>query len=100
MSTEAYVYILAGNKPDAGRRPIYVGSTTDLANRIEQHKAGTGSRHTARYNIRKLVWFEQHESVTTALQREHRLKRWDRAWKDELIEAENPEWRDLSDELA
>ncbi|MDE2988387.1 MAG: GIY-YIG nuclease family protein [Chloroflexota bacterium] len=100
MNREAYVYILAGNKPHDGRPPIYVGSTTDLVERVAQHRDGRGARHTARYRIKRLVWYEVHESIDSAQARERRIKRWERAWKDELIAEFNPEWRDLYLELA
>ncbi|MDE2746311.1 MAG: GIY-YIG nuclease family protein [Chloroflexota bacterium] len=100
MNREAYVYILAGNKPQDGHPPIYVGSTTDLVQRVALHRDGQGSRHTARYRIRRLVWYEVHDSIDSAQARERRIKRWERAWKDELIEEFNPEWRDLYRELA
>lgn len=100
MDQEAYVYILAGNKPERGMIPLYIGSTTDLPRRVWEHKQGVGSVHTARYRIRRLVWYEFHESIESAKVHEHRIKRWHREWKDELIEELNPGWRDLYEELA
>ncbi len=96
----AFVYILAGNRPDQGEPAIYVGSTTDLVQRVALHREGRGSRHTAKYKIRRLVWYEAFDSISTAQSIERRLKRWDRAWKDELIEEFNPEWKDLYHDLA
>jgi putative endonuclease len=55
---------------------------------------------TARYNVDRLVWFEMHDNAETAIQKEEQVKRWRRAWKKELIETENPEWRDLYDTLS
>jgi putative endonuclease len=55
---------------------------------------------TARYNVDRLVWFEMHDNAETAIQKEKQVKRWRRAWKKELIETENPEWRDLYDTLS
>ena len=100
VNREAYVYILAGNKPDQGNPPIYVGSTTDLVQRVALHREGRGSRHTAKYRIKRLVWYEAFDSIDDAQTVERRLKRWNREWKDDLIEELNPEWRDLYLELA
>ena len=100
MRRESYVYILAGNRPDKGDPPIYVGSTTDLVQRVTLHREGRGSRHTAKYKIRRLVWYEVHGSIDSAQMVERRLKRWNREWKDKLIGEFNPEWRDLYRDLA
>jgi putative endonuclease len=90
-----YVYILA-NRPDG---VIYVGMTDDLARRVWEHRSGAVAGFTRRYGIKMLVWYEQHDSRETALQRERRIKKWNRAWKIELIERANPEWNDLYDGL-
>ena len=100
MDQEAYVYILAGNKSENGHIPIYVGSTTDLVRRVWEHRQGIGSRHTAKYRIRKLVWYQVTESIESAKVFEHKLKRWERNWKDVLIEETNPHWQDLYHDLA
>ncbi len=100
MDREACVYILAGNRPESGRIPLYIGSTTDLIRRVWEHRQGVGSAHTARYRIRRLVWYELHESIESAKVREHRMKRWLRGQKEEVIEELNPEWRDLYEGLA
>ncbi|TNF19373.1 MAG: GIY-YIG nuclease family protein [Rhodobacteraceae bacterium] len=86
-----FVYILASRPGGA----IYIGRTRNLRARVEAHRAGL-SEHTATYNIRTLVWFEQHAEFETSLLREHRLKRWRRAWKDQLIMEHNPQWRDIT----
>lgn len=92
MSVRAYwVYMLAGHKN--GTR--YTGVTNDLARRLHEHQTGQGSRFTARYSVRRLVWYEQHATAELAIAREKAIKTWPRAWKVELIEAENPEWFDL-----
>ncbi|WP_308915538.1 GIY-YIG nuclease family protein [Jannaschia sp. LMIT008] len=85
------VYILA-SRP---RGALYVGRSNDLTERLAHHRLGL-SRHTSRYGIRTLVWFELHETFAASLQRERAIKRWRRAWKDELIEAANPGWLDIS----
>ncbi|MBO0344467.1 GIY-YIG nuclease family protein [Roseibium sp. CAU 1637] len=87
-----FVYILA-NKPHGA---IYVGSARNLRNRLKQHQAGMPGSHTAKYNIKTLVYFECHDVALDAIHREHRLKRWKRAWKDRLIEEFNPAWEDMS----
>lgn len=90
-----FVYILA-SRPNGA---IYIGSTNDLRKRVEQHRAGGVSSHTRTYDIFTLVWFEVHETLDGALLREKRLKRWARTWKDTLIEAVNPDWNDMSDQI-
>ena len=91
----AWVYILASRPGGA----LYVGATTDLRRRVEQHRAGAAGAHTARYGVRTLVWFEPHETLNAALARERSVKRWRRAWKDALIVAANPDWRDIADQI-
>lgn len=91
MVFQPCVYILA-SRP---RGALYIGVTRDLASRIWLHKQGRGSKHTARYNIQTLVWFELHATLVEAIAREKRLKNWRRSWKVELIEAGNPRWLDL-----
>lgn len=90
-----YVYILASQKN--GTR--YTGVTSDLAARIGQHKCGAGSKFTARYGVKRLVWYEKHLDVRDAIEREKRIKRWRRAWKVALIEKDNREWAELSSGL-
>jgi putative endonuclease len=89
-------YILASKK----RGTLYVGVTNDLPNRVLQHKAGTGSTFTRRYNVHRLVYYEQYDDVRDAIQREKSLKRYARAWKINLIEENNPDWRDMSDDFT
>jgi putative endonuclease len=69
--------------------------TNNLSLRVAQHKSGAGSEFTARYNVSRLVWYEQYEDVRDAIAREKQLKKWNRAWKMTLIEGANPDWRDL-----
>jgi len=90
-----WVYILASKKDGA----LYVGVTSDLMGRVWQHRNGTYGGHTKKYHIRRLVWFEEFPMVDDAIAAEKRLKRWRRAWKDDLIAKSNPEWRDLYDEM-
>ena len=90
-----FVYILASRPHGA----IYVGSTGNLRQRVEQHRTGLANSHTKKYGIHTLVYFETHPTRVEALHRERRLKRYARLWKDDLIIASNPEWRDISDQI-
>ena len=85
------VYMLASRKNGT----LYVGVTSDLARRIYEHKEGALPGFTRRYGVKRLVWFEVHESIAVALQRERSLKKYRRRWKINLIEAENPDWLKL-----
>jgi putative endonuclease len=91
MSRQPSVYILASRPHGA----LYVGVTSNLARRVWQHRTGAFAGHTAQYRIHKLVYYETHPTMMTAIRREKQLKRWNRPWKIELIEQQNPEWRDL-----
>ncbi|HEY1261303.1 MAG TPA: GIY-YIG nuclease family protein [Stellaceae bacterium] len=90
-----YVYLLA-SKPS---ETLYVGSTNDLVRWVWEHKMKAVPGFTARYGINHLVWFESHETLETAMQRERRIKEWRRRWKIELIEKSNPRWDDLYRQL-
>ena len=90
------VYILA-SKPNG---TLYVGVTSDLARRVEGHRSGAVGGFTRKYHVERLVYFELHDDMPSAIQREKRIKRWNRAWKIELIEKTNPEWNDLSDQAG
>ena len=89
------VYILASRPHGA----IYIGVARDLRARVEQHRMGSVDGHTKRYQIHTLVYFEVHETFEAALTRERQLKRWKRAWKNELIAATNPYWLDIADQI-
>ena len=86
-----YVYIIANRK----RGALYAGVTADIAQRIVQHREGEGSHHARKYDIFRLVYVEHHEDIAAAIIREKQIKKWRRAWKIELIERDNPDWRDL-----
>lgn len=90
------VYIMT----NAVRGTLYVGVTSALAGRVYQHREGLVDGFTKRYGLKRLVWHEVHESMLVAIAHEKTLKRWKRAWKIELIEALNPDWRDLYPDLA
>ena len=85
------VYILASKT----RGTLYVGVSSDLVQRIWQHKNDEVDGFTKRYNVHILVWYELHDSMESAIQREKAVKAWERSWKLELVEASNPDWRDL-----
>ena len=91
MSKKYHLYILASHPNGT----LYIGVTSDLATRIFQHKQKTKSSFTSEYNVTRLVYCEEYADVNEAIQREKRMKKWRRAWKIELIERDNPEWRDL-----
>jgi putative endonuclease len=74
--------------------------TSDLAKRVQEHREGLVPGFTRKYGVKLLVYFELHHDINTAILREKRIKRWHRKWKLELIEAANPQWRDLWFELT
>jgi putative endonuclease len=86
-----YIYIIASRKHGA----IYIGVTNGIIRRIYEHRTKVTRGFTWKYNITRLVWFEIYEDPISAISREKELKKWKRAWKIELIEAQNPEWNDL-----
>ena len=96
MSIQPCVYLLASRT----RGTVYVGVTGDLMKRVWQHKADLVDGFSKRYGIHILVWYEMHATMPSAIQRETELKNWKRAWKIRLVETENPEWRDLYDDLV
>jgi putative endonuclease len=89
-----YVYILASRRNGT----LYIGMTDNLVGRIWQHQQGVVPGFTKQYGVKMLVWYEQHETRESALQRERQMKKWNRKWKLELIETMNPAWRDLYDD--
>ncbi len=91
-----YVYILASGLGGT----LYVGVTGNLIGRVYQHKAGAVEGFTKKYKVNRLTYFEIFEDIEAAIKREKRLKRWNRAWKVELIERQNPNWVDLYDQIA
>ena len=91
MTQQSYVYILASQRNGT----LYVGVTSDLLRRVWQHKEGFVEGFTKQYGVKQLVWYESHESLEAAITREKQIKKWNRAWKIELIEGANPYWNDL-----
>lgn len=90
-----FVYILA----EAKRGTLYTGVTSDIKKRVYEHKNAVVEGFTKKYNIKILVYYELHNSIEEAIKREKRLKRWNRHWKYELIEKDNPDWEDLYDKI-
>jgi len=93
VSKNGYVYMIANRS-----KRLYIGVTSNLVRRIDEHKRKEGSKFAAKYNINRLVYYEQYGDIRDAIQREKQLKKWRRAKKVYLIERDNPEWRDLSDD--
>ena len=79
---------------------LYTGVTSNLMGRVWQHREEVTRGFTSRYNVKRLVWFEVHEVMDTAIRREKSIKRWQREWKMQLVEAENPAWRDLAEDFG
>jgi len=95
MEKHYYTYILASKRNGT----LYVGVTSDLIKRVWQHRNNLVDGFTQKYGVHKLVYFEQHGDIERAIHREKRLKEWQRKWKLELIEKNNPSWRDLYSEI-
>jgi putative endonuclease len=92
MAKIFFVYVLAIKR----RGVLYVGTTTDITRRVEQHKSKSVSGFTSTYGVSQLVYLEEYGSALEARSRERSLKRWRREWKFKLIEERNPDWRDLA----
>ncbi|MDB5422677.1 MAG: excinuclease subunit, N-terminal [Phenylobacterium sp.] len=90
-----WVYIMAS----APYGTLYIGVTSNISRRVFEHREGFGSGFVAKYAVRRLVYRESFEDIGHAIRREKRLKKWQRAWKLKLIEAENPRWDDLYDTI-
>jgi putative endonuclease len=90
------VYILASGRNGT----LYIGVTTSLVQRVWQHRSHLVSGFTDQYAVCRLVWYEQHVTIDSAITREKRLKKWNRLWKLRLIEERNPEWTDLWGEIV
>ncbi len=86
-----YVYIMASKQNGT----LYIGVTNDLVRRVFEHKNGITGGFTTKYKLTILVYFEAHHDITSAIQREKTLKKWNRQWKIDLIEKDNPQWKDL-----
>lgn len=89
------VYLLASQRNGT----LYIGVTSNLIQRIWQHREGLAEGFTKKYGVKTLVWYEQHVTMESAIAREKALKKWNRAWKLKLIEETNPQWLDLWPEI-
>ena len=91
-----YVYMLASGRYGT----LYLGVTSDLVKRTWQHREGFIDGFSKTHNVKQLVWYEVHEDILAAITREKQIKKWNRAWKMQLIHERNPRWRDLFDEVV
>jgi len=90
-----WIYIMT----DRPNGTLYPGHTSDLPRRVRQHQSGFGSTFSSRYKLYRLVYYESHGDLLTAIQRETNIKSWPRPWQVRLISAGNPDWNDLSMDL-
>jgi putative endonuclease len=90
------VYLMASRRNGT----LYVGVTSNLLQRVAQHRDGTLDGFTSAHDVKMLVWFEQHGTMQSAITREKQIKKWRRGWKLQLIEKSNPDWRDLACDLG
>jgi putative endonuclease len=95
MKQHPAVYILASKY----KGTLYIGVTSDLVQRVWQHKSDQVEGFTKKYRVHTLVYYELHGNIIEAITREKQLKKWNRAWKMELIEKQNPHWRDLWEDI-
>jgi putative endonuclease len=95
MTKQPAVYILASKRNGT----LYIGVTSDLQKRTWEHKSDTVAGFTKRYMVHNLVYYELHGDMVSAVTREKQLKKWNRAWKLELIEKHNPDWKDLWNDI-
>ena len=96
MARPGYVYLMASRRNGT----LYLGVTSNLAQRGYQHRNGLIEGFSKRYGCRTLVWYEAHDDIQDARARELQMKKWKRGWKREAIEGMNPDWRDLFEEIA
>jgi putative endonuclease len=96
MERQPAVYILASKTNGT----LYTGVTNDLIERVWQHKNDMTEGFSKKYAVHRLVYYELHRDMVAAITREKQLKKWNRAWKLDLIEEKNPEWKDLWDEIV
>ncbi len=92
----AYIYIITNTYHTV----LYIGVTNNLVRRIYEHKHKMVKGFSSIYNLNKLVYYEQYIDISQGIEREKQLKKWNRTWKNKLIEKQNPSWRDLYDEIC
>jgi len=90
------VYIMASRRNGT----LYIGVTSDLIKRVWQHREDQIDGFTKKYRVKMLVWYEQHETIESAIHKEKTMKKWLRKWKVSAIEVRNPNWIDLWDEIV
>ena len=95
MAKQPCVYLLASRRNGT----IYTGVTSNLPKRVWEHKNDLVEGFTRKYAVHTLVWYELHDTMETAIEREKAIKNWERAWKIQMIERENPDWRDLYEDI-
>ena len=88
---------MLANRPNG---TTYIGVTSDLIKRVWEHKNDVVKGFTKQYRIHRLVWYETHETMESAIMREKHMKKWNRQWKIELIEKGNPDWKELYEGLV
>lgn len=96
MGKSYFVYIMANRKHGT----LYTGVTNDLLRRVHEHREAVAVGFTKAWDCKHLMWFETHEDIEAAIAREKRIKKWQRTWKERLIEAENPDWLDLWHQIS
>ena len=96
MEHKGYVYFMT----TSSNKVLYVGVTNSLKRRVTEHAEGNGSEFTSRYNCHKLVYYESFPDIEQAIVREKQLKHFKREWKNQLVEAINPEWLDLKHDIV
>jgi putative endonuclease len=96
LGMSAWGYILASQPGGT----LYVGVTNNLVRRVFEHREGLVEGFTQRYQVKTLVYYEQHETIPLAIQREKNIKHWSREWKIDLIVSLNPDWRDLYPDIC
>ena len=95
-SSQYWVYILANRIGGT----LYIGVTNDLVRRVHEHRESLVAGFTKRYDVHRLIYFEEFDTAENAIRREKRLKSWNRAWKIRLVEKTNPNWIDLYYQIA
>jgi len=96
MNKTAFVYFMSNTYNNV----LYVGVTNNLVRRVAEHKAKVNKGFAYKYNVDKLVYFESIHSINDAIAREKQIKNWKREWKNELVNKDNPDWKDLSDSIG
>ena len=92
-SYQYYVYILTS----IANKVLYIGVTNNIERRVFEHKNKLVKGFTNKYNVDRLVYFEQYTNINQAIKREKQLKKWNRQWKIDLINENNPKWKDLAE---